>query len=191
MSRDAWAWKSAFYGKGRNLPLVKSILTKEKYNIRNLLGLVEPFPRRVLDIGAGDGSSLDCLPGGTEIVALDRSRAMLCQIPRGENVIPVAGECRRLPVFPGSFSVVTAVGITEYVSDKTEFLREVRRVLATPGFFLVTLSPRGILTGLRRFLGTPLFIIGEPEWEELAGRAGFRLLERQESRMQIQFLYRV
>jgi ubiquinone/menaquinone biosynthesis C-methylase UbiE len=191
MIRDTWAWKSRYYDRWRNLPLIRRILKKETDNIRTILGQVKPFPGRVLDVGTGSGSSLESLPDDTQVIAIDRSRAMLRRIPGRERVRSVAGEGCRLPVFQGAFSMVTAVGVTEYMSDKEKFLREVRRVLRAPGFFLVTLSPGGILTALRRCLGTPLFIMREPDWERCAERAGFHLLERRRSLMQIQFLYRV
>ncbi len=121
--------------------------------------LAEPQPSdRVLDLGAGTGLiALALAPRVAEVVALDISERMLERLDARaaaegvDNVVPVVGDLRRLPLEDESFTLVVSNYAFHHVDDaaKELALTEVRRVLAPGGrlvvcdmMFSLSLDPR-------------------------------------------------
>jgi SAM-dependent methyltransferase len=183
----SWRLKSHLY-QWRNAPGLGWILSEETANLNRLLARVSLPPGPILDIGSGTGSSLTLFPADRTVICLERSTAMLEQLPKGETRAPVRGEAENLPIKEESFPLVTAIGITEYLPSLSYFFREVHRILRPGGFFLVTSSPPGFWTVLRRGLGLPLQGRTTGAITDALCRGGFSLLARDGSFMQDQFL---
>lgn len=109
--------------------------------IRELLG-VRPG-EAVLDIGVGPGMLASEMAAiGAKVVGVDVSDAMLALARRrfafdGVAVELVVGDCTALPFADGSFDVVVAIQVLEYVDDVGAALREAARILRRGGRLLI------------------------------------------------------
>ncbi len=97
----------------------------------------------VLDIGVGPGLlAVEMAAMGAQVVGVDVSEAMLALARRrcalhGVAVEVVLGDCTALPFADGSFDVVVAIQVLEYIDDVGVALREVARILRRGGRLLV------------------------------------------------------
>jgi SAM-dependent methyltransferase len=95
--------------------------------------------RRLLDIGAGDGTyALEAASRGADATALDSDQSMLDAAEmrakrRGLSVAFQRGQAEALPFGDGSFDVVLAVTVLCLVPDPATAVREMARVLAPGG----------------------------------------------------------
>ena len=100
--------------------------------------------RRLLEVGCGAGSLLGPLRrAGFRYVAVDRSREMTLRCAARAQELQVEGGVVRadggsLPFPSGSFDLVVAVGLLEYLPDYEIFLSEAARVLDRNGRLLLT-----------------------------------------------------
>ncbi len=102
---------------------------------RELLGVVEGT---ILDLGCGEGRLLRALDGA-DVIGCDLSAALLERVGRS---IPVV-QCR-LPdlrwLRPDTVEAAVCVLVLEHVDDFDAFLREVGRVLAPGGAFVLVMN---------------------------------------------------
>lgn len=101
-------------------------------------------PTRVLDVATGAGhTALAFAAIASRVTAFDLTEAMLrtaCQFIRGrgaDNVAFVLGDVEALPFREGSFDVVTCRIAAHHFADVGAAVRQVGRVLAPGGSFLV------------------------------------------------------
>ncbi|HEV8640914.1 MAG TPA: class I SAM-dependent methyltransferase [Methylomirabilota bacterium] len=101
-------------------------------------------PARVLDVATGGGHTALAFAGlATRVVAFDLTEPMLRaarEFIRGRgvgNLAYVAGDVEALPFRPGAFAVVTCRIALHHVANPAAAIREVARVLAPGGSFLV------------------------------------------------------
>lgn len=126
--------------------------------------------RRVLDAGCGSGYGAGVLAGrarevlGIDIAddAIDYAR----QHYRGVNVRFERASCLEIPAPDSSFDLVVAFEIIEHLGDWRAFLREVRRVLAPAGQFLVSTPNQLYYADARAALGPNPFHVHEFEYSE-------------------------
>jgi SAM-dependent methyltransferase len=183
-----WDFKSFLYHGARRLPGIGWILDAEMRNLRRLADRVSPWPEPAADVGTGAGSTLDILPPSVRPVCMDRSVSMIRRAIRRRPMLAVAGDLRRLPFRKGRIGFLSAVGVTEYLPEPEAFLAEAAAVLRAGGTLLVTVSPGGFLTALRNGLGHRVRPVRPASWEESLRRAGFTILDREQSLFQIQYL---
>jgi SAM-dependent methyltransferase len=187
---DLWSLKSSVYERGRSLPPFRQILRAEKRNLRELTRGISPGPGPVVDIGSGLGTSLDVLPECGFLVCMDRASGMVRRI-HGAPAAVVRAEALSLPLRDRSVSLVSAVGLLEYIENRDLFLSEIKRVLRDGGLFLCTLSQPGFLNALRNLLGSRIHAVRSEAWEASINSMGFRLRGKRESLIQIQYLLEV
>lgn len=104
--------------------------------------------RRLVDLGAGDGSTLYALDRAgllpPEVVAVDLSaeRVALCETI-APQVRGVVGDATATGLPDGSADAVVASQLIEHVPDEAALMREVARLLAPDGWFYVSSVVRG------------------------------------------------
>jgi ubiquinone/menaquinone biosynthesis C-methylase UbiE len=187
---ECWDVKALFYRFVRSLPPWRIIFNREKAAIQKLLEDGSIHPSFVLDVGTGVGSSLDVFHGDVSVIGLDRSYDMLKRVRR-RAFTGVVGDACYLPFRDGIASFVSAVGLTEYVADKEQFIAEMRRVLRGGGFLLVTISPHGFWNALRNVSGSWIYPIRSKNWLTMMDKGGFVPIGRDRTFLQMQYLYRV
>ena len=187
---DLWSIKAPSYSGVRSLPLLRRILDREIDKLKTMIDREGICPPTVLDVGTGAGSALRIFSEDIPVVGIDRSHHMLRRIQRRGCFTGLVGEARRLPLREGAVPFVSAVGLTEYITDKEKFLFDVRRAVCSGGFFLVTIAPPRVLNTLRNILGSRIYPIRAEKWERMVGQTGFTCLRKERTLLQIQYLLR-
>jgi SAM-dependent methyltransferase len=97
-------------------------------------------PRRILDIGCGEGALRAALPArlAARTVGLDASGTMLAAHPPPV----VQADAAALPFVADAFDVAVAVNVLDHLPEPTVVLAEARRVLATGGTLLAATASR-------------------------------------------------
>ena len=163
-----WRLRSGFYRIGRSLPVFSAIHQKELEGLKTLLSSIPDDIQTLLDIGFGSGGSLAVFPESWTIFGLDWSPAMMKRAnAESHHIYRIAGDAQALPIKPRSFSLVSVIGLLEYVEDKSAFLSELSLILKPDGYALLTIAPSNPFNRLRIILGHRLFFISTQEWERL------------------------
>jgi len=126
--------------------------------------------RRVLDAGCGSGYGADVLAReAREILGIDIADDAIDyarQHYRAHNVRFERASCLEIPAPDASFDLVVAFEIIEHLTEWRAFLREVRRVLAPAGQFLVSTPNQLYYAESRAALGPNPFHVHEFEYSE-------------------------
>lgn len=137
-------------------------------------------PRRVLDVGCGDGR-LASLYAAPEVVCLDGSEAAV-EAARARGLDARLGDAQALPFEDGSFDVVTASHMLYHVPDRGRALDEFVRVLRPGGRFAGIYNAQ---EHLREVWGTVAATWARDEFD---AETGLAYLERRFAR--VERLYR-
>lgn len=149
---------AAGYARWRETPLGAAT---ERVELGAVMALAGPLAgRRVLDVGAGDGTyALEAAARGARVTALDVDDDMLAAAlaraaARGVPVATTRGRAEDLPFDDGSFDVVLAVTVLCLLPDAEVAVREMARVLAPGGrVVLGELSRFSVWAAARRVRG--------------------------------------
>jgi SAM-dependent methyltransferase len=147
---------------------------QELARVRRIAGKVTA---PALEIGAGSGRFAAPLGYG---YGLDPSSAM-ARLARERGIEMVLGVAEHLPFRDGTFQSALMVTVLCFLSDPSRAFREVRRILATAGTFIVAFIERDGEIARRyrrekvkgRFLSHARFF-SEGEVQDLLHDAGFR-----------------
>lgn len=103
-------------------------------------------PRKVLDVGCAKGFLVLAFANlGVEAYGIDVSPYALDQAPQSirGGLMEIDLNKQKLPFDKGTFGLITALGILEYISDLENALAEIRRVIRDDGvLFVRTYYPR-------------------------------------------------
>ena len=97
-------------------------------------------PRRILDVGCGEGALRAALPAGlaARTVGLDASATML-----GAHPPPVVqADAAALPFVAGAFDAAVAVNVLDHLPEPTVAVAEAHRVLAAGGMLVAATASR-------------------------------------------------
>lgn len=101
---------------------------------------------RILDLGCGSGRLAASLSRiASAVVAADISTAMLAiahDAPHSSNVRYCAADATLSPFAAQAFDAVVSLGMAEYLSDPSPFLREIHRVLRPGGVVVFSCHKR-------------------------------------------------
>ena len=184
-----WDIKSSIYPLFRKPPLIRHIFDQECRHLLELIQTVHGSPEKMLDIGTGTGDTLHLLPDGHLKIGLDNAFNMVQKMQGNDKSwIFMQAEGSALPFHPGIFDFVSAIGVCEYVSDKSKFLNEIKRVMSADGYCLITIAPDSVINWSRNFLGSRIYTISIQKWRELLNQQGLKILAEKHSLLQSQFL---
>jgi 2-polyprenyl-3-methyl-5-hydroxy-6-metoxy-1,4-benzoquinol methylase len=137
---------------------------------------------RILDIGSGDGSLLNCLEDWytAEIVGGDIKREYVqyeSEKVSRSTVLQFNGDC--LPFARSSFDLIFCTQVIEHVSNPEALLAEVSRVLTESGIFVVTTpNPNSLAARLldddwQGYKHDHVSLRSPSEWRESLKQKGF------------------
>jgi len=148
-----WNLKAPLYAISRQIWPMSAILRQETALAAQMLESLPALSGWGLDLASGPGHSYSLLPSTLLRVGVDRSSAMArrCQAKHCGRM--VVADVRRLPFKSALFSLITAIGLTEYLPDLKPFIVEVIRIVRPQGSILLTVSPPSLYTHLRFLCG--------------------------------------
>jgi len=185
---NIWNLKAPFYNLFRKPWPLSRILGRETENSKELLRLVPQREGTGLDIGCGAGNSLNIPGGKVELIGLDGSFVMAKQAAQNTNCPLVVADALSLPFSANCFYLITAIGLLEYLVDIEAFFANCAVVLKPGGHLLVTSSPPGLFTTLRRAGGNKIHPRKTDAVIETAGRFHFSLVQKKSCFSQDVFL---
>ena len=144
---------------------------------------VDP-PRRVLEVGCGDGSLLEAVAArwpGAECIGVEPSlTAVHSARARGRNVVKgVLGEALPAGVAEGAFDLVYTVHVIEHTPDPAAFLRAAAALARDGGRVIVT-CPDGAVPHAELIHSDHLFSMTQAHLARFAGLAGLDVLAQME-----------
>lgn len=184
----SWHIRARIYRWFRRIFPINLLYSDE---VDNLLGLLEHLsynPRRILDLGTGIGDSLPYLPRGKQRFLLDSSAAMLTRIPASQCEQKIYADALQLPFKKQQFDLITCIGVSEYIRPKARLLREIYECLKPNGYAIITFSPKGLLTQLRKLLGKRIFPLSGSTAIDLFAAQNFFVVWSYRSTIQSQYL---
>ncbi len=157
----AWAaWNDAMYREHRT-PYEGLAGLIERARLRQVLRWARAaHPRRVLDIGCGEGVLLDAFDDGVSVVGVDLNLASLRTCRREKPARPIlqADGTEPLPFADGSFDVVLCTEVLEHVPQPRAMIAEIGRVCSPQGRVVLTVPMERLKLAIKRLLRrTPLF----------------------------------
>lgn len=183
-----WRFRSRFYHWFRRVFPINIYYRQEIYNVTSLLEKVTNNPKQILDIGTGIGEMLTFLPKGKKRILLDNSLFMLKKAPTSEEDQKVIAELLNLPIKKEKIELITCIGVSEYVREKTVFLHQIYESLKPGGFTIITFSPKGLICTLRNLLGKKIYPLSGSRAHDLFAAQNFFIVCSYKSKMQSQYL---
>jgi ubiquinone/menaquinone biosynthesis C-methylase UbiE len=185
-----WDRKARFYAFARRLYPLRLILDAENAAVRELLqSAAISESAALLDLGCGYGNAAGQLPAVDRLILLDRSLSMLRQARSHLGAPAVVADACALPFREGTFSLVSAVGLLEYLPDPGGCAAEISRVISPRGYLVVTIAPKTWPNRFRRLLGARLHWHRPEALEEELVRVGLGRQRTARTWLQQQFLY--
>jgi ubiquinone/menaquinone biosynthesis C-methylase UbiE len=130
------------------------------YQIESLIKGLELQNSYILDVGTGIGNCVAILGTSEKTFAIDLSIDMLAIAKKRHAEVHFAkADAFALPFASGTFKLIFAIGLMEYLSDISSFFISLSSCLTPDGYLIVTSSPPGIFTSLRTLLGHKIYTI--------------------------------
>lgn len=140
--------------------------------------MLEPHAKgEVLDIGCGTGDLVPFyMTKGVSYTGIDlsekiieRARAINASFVQEGKAFFRVLDCESLPFGNGEFDVLSAVAVLEYLPDSSKALNEIRRVVRTGGYALITVPNRHCVNFWIRDFLKPLRWVLYPIYARLKG----------------------
>jgi len=157
------AYKTEFWGQGREY--------EDAVERVALQSLLPPSGMRLIEIGAGFGRLAPLYAGYDEVVFFDYALSQLRQArelwgEHGQSGRPrytyVAGDFYNLPFAAGVFETITMVRTLHHAADAPAVLKNVSRILASKGTFVLEFANKRNIKSILRYL------LGRQDWSPFA-----------------------
>ncbi len=153
------SWEQLYLGK----------VDRMNYNFASRQRAVEELLRpytsgKALDIGCGSGDLVVFYADkGVDYTGVDLSSSMIERanlnyaelVKEGKAVFRVA-DCEKLPFNNGEFDLLSAVALLEYLPDPSGALDEIKRVVKTGGYVLITVPNKKCINNFFRAILKPI-----------------------------------
>ena len=93
---------------------------------------------RVLDLGSASGGNTMHLASMGHLVTSVEYSSVGIEIQKTKGIPAIQADARNLPFRDGSFDVVVCLDVLEHIVEDYEVAREIYRVLAPTGYFLIS-----------------------------------------------------
>ena len=186
-----WNLKAPLYSLFRKPWPLCIIHKRETENIISLLHLIPQQDGTGLDLGCGVGHSMKLSEDSMPLIGLDSSFIMARQASKTTNRPVVVADALSHPFKSKSLCLIMAVGLIEYLEDSEKFFSACARSLQPGGFLLVTSSPPGLFTTLRKPGGNKIWIWNTEEIIEQAEWFTFEIVSKKSFYSQEVFLFRL
>jgi ubiquinone/menaquinone biosynthesis C-methylase UbiE len=117
--------------------------------------LLPPSGLRLLDIGAGFGRLSEFYDHFEQVVLLDYSRSLLRQaqtrLGRDDRIVYVASSFYSMPFVDNAFDAAMMVRVMHHVEDVPSLLKQVVRILAGNGCYVLEYASKQHLKAILRF----------------------------------------
>ena len=162
----------------RKIPLISLLTGKEIESIRKLFKdhLAGTISGTHIDIACGL-SPLQLSDNYEIRIALDWSKKSISTASgKHRKWSYIVGEAEHLPMKPGTADLVTIIGLTEYIQNTVQLLRELKRLTKPGGYVIFTSSPPNFLNNLRKAWNPHLTLRKESFWRVKSAKNGFEIL---------------
>jgi 2-polyprenyl-3-methyl-5-hydroxy-6-metoxy-1,4-benzoquinol methylase len=134
---------SRYFGESRNyLDIRRYIIEIRRVSVREFLG--DRKPKRILDVGCGDGSiSIPLLNSGNRLTLLDVSENMLSRAMSQvdpalrQNVEAVHQEFLLAPLESGAYDLITCIGVLAHVTSPDLVISRLISLLQPGGLLIL------------------------------------------------------
>ena len=191
IKKITWETLAPVYPILRKNPFSKYFLDKETTALLGLLSQIDgQYAGNVIDLGVGRGHSLSLVADKCRfLTGLDISHKMLhLTQKKHSNVAMIQGHVLHLPIKDSSFDLVVCVGLMEYLPDINALLIRISQIIKANKFLLITNSPPGLLSHLRKWNGQPIYPRGKTDVEQTFSASAFRIIAAATTPMQDQYL---
>ncbi len=186
---NLWNLKAPLYQWFRSPWPLSQIYTAEQRQIKTLIKLLPDLSGWGLDIACGNGDSLDLLPEQLSKLGSDKSIAMV-QKSQQKYYSAIASDALHQAVRSHSITLITSIGLSEYIKDLPQLFKECNRCLLPGGYLLLTSSPPGWFTFLRSVGVNRIHARTTENIQSLAHESGFTTISFKHSFSQDAFLFK-
>ncbi len=181
-----WDYRAHFYDCARKVFPINFIFKIEMQNLGILLRRIPKKNATVLDVASGTGATIPLLQTDWKIYRTDISLSMLKKAKRKHNA--VAANCNQLPFKAGSFDIVTAVGLVEYIKNPLRLFKHLQNITTDGAKIIFTYAQFNLLNIARNFLGNRIYTHNPKNLEQIYTKTGFQKEAQTASLLQTQVL---
>ena len=157
--------------------------------ISSLLNELQIKNGLTLDVATGTGDSLANLKFRDKTYAIDLSINMLRVAKKRYREVHFSqADALALPFAASTFNLIISIGLIEYLPNITPLFISLRSCLAKNGYLVITSSPPGIFTCLRRLLGHKIYTVTPDNIVTIAHSNNLQTLKIQQTKTQTVFL---
>ncbi len=184
-----WNLKAWLYRIFRHQFPVGWIHRQEMEALRSLYTQIPISIDTVADLGTGNGDALQVVPSTTLSIGIDYAEQMLrharSRFPSAQFVV---ADALHVPVRSCTIDVVLTIGLTEYFDNPQLLLEEIERLLVPHGYAIISFSPPGLFTNVRRLYQLKIYPRTFSQMKECIMAAGFEICDSTHTLMQQQVL---
>ena len=174
------------------IPFLSGFTRKEN---ESLINLFDEFIRGKqikihLDVGCGFSPLSFGITDITNIAVDWSKKSIAFASEKNHDWHFIVGDADNIPIKPESIDLVSAIGLSEYISEPVKLLTELINLLRPGGFLIFTSSPPNILNNLRKLWNPGLNLRSGDFWKDCAEKLNFTVIADRNLPMQDQFVLR-
>ena len=185
---NTWDFWARLYRLVRKPWPLSVIMKNERQQLQHLISQLDQRIDIVIDLGCGTGDSAGMLANACSI-GVDKSGEMLKRAKSRYDFV-IKADASLLPLRSLSNSLITAVGLSEYIGRIELFFKNSAFLIPRGSYLLITSSPRNFYTILRFVLGVAIYPREARRIILIAQGKGFCLISQKSFFSQDAFLFK-